>query len=280
MSINLNEVLLDNLPEPLALSSRGLYYGDGLFETIRVFRGAIPFMHLHWERLEAGLKVLGFEIPAFWSGNFFEQEILKITQGNARVRISVWRSAGGFFFPTDNSPNFLITAAPLDTPVFSWQETGLKIRQCDSVRLPIDALSGLKTLGGTRYVVAAMEARAKGADDVIVLNERGQICEASSSNILWIKGGVVFAPPTTDGQVSGTFQKILSEVLREEGIYIVEKPANFTELLDADEVLLTNAIQGIRWVQFLEGKELTCTKSIYFNKLTVNYLARILNVKP
>lgn len=276
MSINLNSVLSAELPDPLAQVSRGLFYGDGLFETIRVFKGQLPFMSLHWQRLEAGLKVLGFDIPQEWSASFFETEILKVAQENARVRIIVWRSPGGLYFPTDNSINFLITATALDSDRFKWQDAGLKIRQCERVRLPVDALSGLKTLGTTRYVVAALEARAKEVDDVIVLNARGHICEASSSNIFWIKGETVFAPSPTDGQVTGTFQKILSGVLGAEGIRMVEKPTTFAELMEADEVFLTNAVQGIRWVRFLEGKELTCEKTFYFNKLTVNHLEGLL----
>lgn len=278
MSINLNSIIAASLPEALSMSSRAIFYGDGLFETIRVFRGKIPFMPLHWERLANGLSILGFEIPSEWSAIFFEKEILRVAQGNARVRISVWRAPGGFYAPTDNTPNFLITATPMESDVFNWQETGLTIRLCERVRLPIDALSGLKTLGGVRYVAAAMEARAKGVDDVIVLNERGQICEASNSNILWIKGETVYAPSPTDGQVSGTFQKILSGVLQAEGIQIVEKPTTFAELLEADEVFLTNAVQGIRWVRLLEEKVLICYKTKYFNKLAVKHLERFFSL--
>lgn len=260
------------------MSSRAIFYGDGLFETIRVFRGKIPFMPLHWERLANGLSILGFEIPPEWSAIFFEKEILRVAQANARVRISVWRAPGGFYAPTDNTPNFLITATPMESDVFNWQETGLTIRLSERVRLPIDALSGLKTLGGVRYVAAAMEARAKGVDDVIVLNERGQICETSNSNIFWIKGETVYAPSPTDGQVSGTFQKILSGVLRSEGIQMVEKPTTFAELLEAEEVFLTNAIQGIRWVRLLEGKDMDCHKTKYFNELTVKHLVRFFSM--
>jgi len=272
MSINLNSVLLPGLPEPLALASRGLLYGDGLFETIRVFSGRIPFLHLHWQRLEAGLRVLSFDIPAEWSAAFFEKEILKLSPVNARIRISVWRSDGGFYFPANNKPNFFITAAPLDDDGFTWQDAGLKIRRCERVQLPVDAVSGLKTLGCTRQVVAAMEARAKGADDVIVLNARGLICEATSSNIFWIKDDIVLAPPTNMGQVTGTFQKILSRALAAEGSTIIEKAATFAELLEADEVFLTNAIQGIRWVRFLEDKEYPGAKVFCLYKLTVNYI--------
>lgn len=272
MSINLNSEILADLPESLVQSSRAMDFGDGLFETIRVFKGCIPFLHLHWARLEAGMHVLGFDIPEAWSEAFFRREILKIVQGNARVRIRVWRSPGGLYFPTDNRPIFQITASALDSATFNLSKTGLKVRRCDKVRLPLDALSGLKTLGGTRYVMATLEARAKAVDDVILLNEFGHVCEASSSNIAWIKGETVYAPAPTDGQVSGTFQKTLFELLRGAGVTIIEKPTTFAELLGADEVLLTNAIQGIRWIQLLEGKALTCNKILNFNKLAVRYL--------
>ena len=96
-SMNLNSTLFDEPPASFELLSRGLFYGDGLFETVRVFEGKTPFMPLHWARLEAGLKVLGFEIPTIWSADFFSREIQRTIQGNARVRISVWRSPGGLF---------------------------------------------------------------------------------------------------------------------------------------------------------------------------------------
>lgn len=278
MSINLNSEIIETMPAPLALASRALHYGDGLFETIRVFSGKAPFMHLHWQRLEAGLNILGFEIPSNWSAAFFENEILRLGGYNARVRLTVWRESGGLFFPSGNKPNFLITATPLDSNVFTWQETGLNVRQCERIRLPVDALSGLKTLGSTRYVLAAIEAREKGADDVIVLNERGNVCEATSSNVFWIKNETLFAPAPTDGQVSGTFQKILCAVLRHSGTQVVEKHTTFAALMESDEIFFTNAIQGIRWVRFLEGKEFGCKKTIYFNNLMVKHLEGILGL--
>ena len=230
----------------------------------------------HWERLEAGLKQLGFRVPELWSAAFFEQEILRITAENARVRLSVWRSPGGLFYPTSKNAEYLVTTSPLENARFELNKTGLRLQQCERVRLPVDGLSGLKTLGGTRYVAAAMEAHEKGVDDVVVLNAHGMICETSNSNILWISKGIVFAPSPADGQVTGTFQKILSGVLQAEGIKIVQKPATFEALKTADEVMLTNAIQGIRWVQFLEGTEYTCENIIYFNKLMAKYLERFL----
>ncbi|MEZ4925752.1 MAG: aminotransferase class IV [Saprospiraceae bacterium] len=276
MSMNLNAEILPEPPDYQRNSYRAMEYGDGLFETIRVFRNKIPFMHLHWERLSRGMQVLGMNIPANWSAMFFEKEILKTVSGNARVKIVVWRSPGGLFYPNDNTPQFQIRGSMLDSDRFTWHERGLSVSLSAQVRLPVDALSGLKTLGATRYVLAAMEAHAKAVDDVLILNERGHICEAGSSNLIWVKGMTVFAPAPTDGQVSGTFQKILFELLPRNGFKVIEKPFTFAELSEAEEVCLTNAIQGIRWVRFLEGKELTCNKIVTFNKLMDKYLNDVL----
>jgi branched-chain amino acid aminotransferase len=276
MSINLNGTVYPALPEEVSNVTRAMFYGDGLFETIRVFKGRLPFLGLHWDRLQNGLKTLGFEVPAHWSSEFFGRQILQTTQGNARVRLTVWRTSGGFFLPSDNSPQFLITSSTLDKDWADLPDKGLSLQLCDKVQLPTDQLAGLKILGGTRYVAAANEARSKNADDVVILNSRGMVCETSNSNILWVSKGIVFAPSPTDGQVTGTYQKILFEQLRGAGIPIVEKSADFTTLLSADELFITNAIQGIRWVQFLEGTEYTCKYISYFNKLMVNYLEKFL----
>jgi branched-chain amino acid aminotransferase len=276
MSNNLNGNISRSTSDSFDQFSRGFFYGDGLFESIRVFDGIVPFIHLHWERLEKGMRLLGFNIPSDWSGDFFRNEILKITSGNARVKISVWRSPGGLYHPTDQTPNFLITANPLDSNCFKWLDDGLNIGQCTSVKLPIDTLSGLKVLGGTRYVMAAIEAHAKGFDDVMLSNTDGHVCETSSNNIFWIKKGVLYVPLPKDGHVLGIFQNHFTAILQAEGIEMVAKSTTFAALQEADEVFLTNAIHGIQWVRLLEGTVLKCEKTIMFFNLTVSHLNRIL----
>lgn len=73
MSMNLNAEILPEPPDYQRNSYRAMEYGDGLFETIRVFRNKTPFMHLHWERLSRGMQVLGMNIPANWSAMFLKK---------------------------------------------------------------------------------------------------------------------------------------------------------------------------------------------------------------
>jgi branched-chain amino acid aminotransferase len=271
--VNLNGQLLPNAPESFALLQRAAFFGDGLFETIRAFKGKTPFWSLHWERLSSGLKALGFEVPTWWTSDYFEKEITKTSPGNARIRLTVWRSPGGYYLPTDDTPQYLVTTEPLQSDSFEWLGAGLEICLCETVRLPVDSLSGIKIISGARYVAAAREARAKGMDDLIVLNTHGRVCEATGSNIFWTKGDIVFVPPSFEGQIKGTLQKLLCILLQEEGYKVSEKPTLVEDILDADEVFLTNAIRGIRWVRKFEGAVYNCVLSSQFNDLLVKHLA-------
>ncbi|MFN0036610.1 MAG: aminotransferase class IV [Saprospiraceae bacterium] len=270
--VNLNGQLLPALPEPFALLQRAAFYGDGLFETVRAFEGQVPFWPMHEERLSRGLEVLGFEVPPSWTAGYFEKELLRTGPRNARIRLTVWRSPGGLYLPTDNASQFLVTTEPLQSGVFEWSEPGLDVCLCETVRLPVDSLSGVKSLNAMRYVAAAREARAKGADDAIVLNAHGRVCEATGSNVIWLVGDIVFVPPLFDGQIKGTLQKLLCSLLRAEGWEVREKPASADDLLGADELLLTNAIWGIRWVRKFEGKVFGCQKAKHFNYLLARHL--------
>jgi branched-chain amino acid aminotransferase len=270
--VNLNGQVTPALPESFTLMQRATYYGDGLFESLRVFKRQLPFWALHWERFSNGLKVLDFDLPRHWTADFFENEIIKISPDNARVRLMVWRAQGGLYWPTDNTPQFLITTEPMESDVFEWQGRGLNVCLCDTIRLPIDTLSGIKTLNGLRYVMAAKEARAKGMDDAILLNVHGSICEATGSNVIWLKGDVVFVPPEFDGQIKGTMQQILCRLIQEDGWIVQEKSAQIADILGADELLLTNAIRGIRWVRKFEEKIYTCEKGLHFSRLLGRYL--------
>lgn len=270
--INLNGQLLSALPESFALLQRAAFYGDGLFETVRAFEGQVPFWPLHWERFSNGLKVLGFEVPSQWTADYFEKTIIKLSPGNARVRLTVWRSPGGLYLPTDNTPQFLVTAEPLQSGSFEWLGAGLELCLCETVRLPVDSLSGIKSLNGARYVAAAREARAKGADDAIVLNTHGRVCEATGSNVIWLVGDIVFVPPHFDGQIKGTLSELLCTLLRKDGWEVREKPALVDDILGADELLLTNSIRGIRWVHKFEGKVFGHEKGLHFFHLLGEHL--------
>ena len=275
MNINFNTQLIADWPPDMLSMQRGLYYGDALFESIRVFGGRIPLMSGHWERLSKGLRVMGYKIPAHWSADFFAKEILRAACVNARVRLTVWRSPGGLYAPENDTPQFLITARELDSNTFDGYSEGLSIGLCEGVRLSVDSLSGLKTLNGARYVAAAKEAHANGWDDAIILNCRERVCEATGSNVFWIADRQVCTVPLSDGPVTGILRDLLLRLLPASGYPIVEKSIGFEELLQAEEVFFTNAVRGIRWVAHCEGKVFQQKYSEQFNYLLADHLNSI-----
>ena len=261
MSVILNGQALDRLPEPLALVQRGLFYGDTLFESIRVFGGRIPLWEQHWARLTAGLRVMGYAIPAYWTGHYFKEQVLRAAGPNARVRWTVWRSPGGLYAPENNVPNFLLTAQVLESEVYEWNKTGISLGLCSVVRLPVDTLSGLKTLNAPRYVVAAQEAHTAGWDEAILLNMHDRVCETTGSNLFWLEDSVFCTPPLSEGCVTGTLRSLLLALMPGWGYDVQEKAATFARLLQADELFLTNAVRGIQWVRECHEKKFNSLKT-------------------
>jgi branched-chain amino acid aminotransferase len=262
MQINYNGTLWPESPALLLEVQRALYYGDALFESMRVSAGKIPLLVWHWERLESGMKALGYVVPDHWSVSFFQKEVMRaVSSPNARVRFTVWRSPGGLYYPENNDPMFLVTASPLDNGRFTWLEQGLSIGLCPDYRLPVDVLSGYKTLNAARYVAAARYAHAMGWDDALLLNHFDRICETSNSNVCWFEGDQLCTVPISDGCVTGTFRKLLWVLKNEDADPICEKSVIPGQLKQADELFLTNAVQGIRWVREFEGKVYPCLKT-------------------
>lgn len=259
--VNLNGHLLPQLPDILDSAQRALFYADALFETMRVFDGEMPLLTRHWTRLSTGLTALGFSLPHLWDADFFRQEIQRVAPGNARVRLTVWRSTGGRYAPTDDTPQFLITAEPLDKNLQKL-EPGIKLGLSAAVRLPVDAFSNLKTLNAARYVAAAREARSNGWDDALLLNAYGRVCEATSSNIFWWEGDQLCTVPLSEGCVAGVFRAALLDIARSEGIHFDEKKALPEELYAADEIFLTNAVRGIQPVRIFAGRSRTSTRTL------------------
>jgi branched-chain amino acid aminotransferase len=244
---------------------RALYYGDSLFETIRVFNKRIPFLDRHLARLFAGMEAVRFVKPTHWDVDFFESEILKISPDNARIRLTVWRKAGGKFLPENKEVHLQIDAFELTQSAFSYQNNFIKIEKSQRVILVCDSFSNFKTLNAPRYVAAAIEAQERGLDDVILPNMFGRVGECSSSNIFMVKKNKLITPSLSEGCVAGTMREIVIELARKSGFVVIEKHITFAALKTADEIFLTNSIRGIVGVGVYCG--LVFEKHIFSEKM-------------
>ncbi len=200
--------------EPLFnAGNRGFRYGDGLFETMKVYRGKILLESFHFERLLLGLKML--QIKNCSNAVYLASLVSELCTKNkcidlARVRLAVFRNEQG-------NAEFVIEAFPLLPDVNQWDEKGLTIDIYPFARKSPDAFSSLKTANFLPYVLAEIFAKERGLDDAVVLNAFNLLCDASKANIFLVRHKEIFTPALYQGCVSGVMRRFLLDELKLNG---------------------------------------------------------------
>lgn len=251
--INYNGKIVKGGTPIVEAQSRGLRYGDGLFETIKVKAGQLINADEHFARLWQGLQLLQFAIPRPFSPNQLEDQILALVQKNkltsARVRLTVYRGNGGLYDPQTHTPQYIIEATELPQGNGEWNSNGLVLGIYPDVRKCCDLVANIKHNNYLPYLMAALCAKTEKWNDAIVLNMHGRICDTTIANIFMVKNETVYTPALAEGCVAGVMRKQILALLRQQQLPVVEQPIEQAELLQADEVFVTNAIYGLRWVQ-------------------------------
>ncbi len=248
------------IPAPeWATTNRAFRYGDGLFETILWSNGKAPFLAFHWQRLSQGIAYLALDVPAYFTEAYLEEQLHFLAEKNqlgiaGRIRITVYRDSTGTYKSLQNNASFLIECQPIDAAHLEFTERGLTIGLYKENLKATGPLSNIKTTSALLYVLANQYAQAQNWDDAILLNTNNKIIEATSSNLFLVKGTSLHTPPLKEGPLDGVTRKVLFQMAMQEGYGISSGPIEPSMLLDADEIILTNAIQGIRWVGQYGGK--------------------------
>lgn len=251
--VNNNGKIFSNTGPSIMAGNRGYTYGDGLFESIRILNGKAINLEHHLNRLIEGAKVLKMRIPSFYTPAFFEEHIQelialsKIAEGG-RVRLSIDRLGGGTYLPDVNEVSYFIEVYPIENNLFGLNAKGLEIDLYQDIKKYKTPLSNYKTKNGVIYVLAAISAKEKGLDDMLLVNEKGQILESSNSNLFVVSNGVLYTPGLGDGCLAGTMRMQVINLALKNGLKVYECPILPSNLLVADEVFLTNAVKGITWV--------------------------------
>lgn len=241
----------------LTVDNRSFRYGDGCFETMKVYQGQLLLADLHFERLIASMHILHFHIPAHFTKEYFTGLILELCRANgvsqlARVRLTIWRSGTGFYDPVDHRPEFLIQCWQLPRHIFELNETGVTLGVYPDAIKSSDKLSNLKSNNCLPYVLGALYAKERQLSEVLLLNQYGRAADTTIANIFIIDGKRVITPPLTEGCVCGVMRKHL---LQSDLPYkLEEQPLTLRDIEQADEIFLTNAIYGIRWVGQFRGR--------------------------
>ena len=177
--INFNgKVVVENEPI-ITAQNRGLRYGDGIFETIKIKNGKLILVDEHLERLWKGMLTLKFSIGKFFTKEKFVEEIIVLAKKNklqdARIRLTIVRGDGGIYDAKNHSPNYIIEAINLPEGNGELNSNGLQLCYFEDAKKSIDNFSNLKTNNYLPYFMGALFAKENQCNDAIILNSEGNI---------------------------------------------------------------------------------------------------------
>ena len=243
----------------ISSNSRAFNYGDGFFETVKIINSKPFNFSCHLERIKLGLSVL--KISDKYTSIFFQEQIsqlLKLNKMvNGSIKIHISRSGAGRYLPKSNhSDLFICTIDGLGYKHNNAISLCFYDQQCKA----LGSLSNIKSVNSLVSVLGSIHANERNFDNAILLNTSGNIIEATNANIFIVKDEKIYTPSLSDGCVDGTMRKWISKELT-----IIEKSILSDQIIDADEVFLSNSTSGIISVKSIED---TCFSS--FN--TANFI--------
>lgn len=240
----------------IPVDDRGFLYGDALFETLPFHGGRAFRWKAHLARLEQGLKFLRMALPC--SPEKLEQFAAELVNLNDMpdcvLRLTVSRGSGprGYSIQLAKTPRVLMTVHPLpDRARTGWRLVTSALRV-----LTADPLTQFKTSSRLRSVLARAEAEDHGADEALLLNERGEIAEGAATNVFWIEGPTVCTPPLAAGILPGVTRAVVLELCRERKVATAERFIKPAALHGAEAVFLTVSTLGVVEAVSLDAKPL------------------------
>lgn len=279
--IILNGKIVSSQQPHFISTNRALRYGDGLFEGMRVMNGEFLFYEDHIERLLNGMNSLGFAAPE----NFFSAYLFKIItdlliankiSGDAIIRLQFYRADAGLYEPMTDEADLFIEIVDAAPGGFKWNENGISIGVYDEWKKDFNPAMNFKTCNSQVYVMASRWKRDHKLDDALILNSKGNIADATSSNVfIWVENKLV-TPVLTEACIGGVVRKNLIAAARKNNIEVEERAVSINEIHIADEIFLTNISKGIRWVKSLGEKKFRNSNT---KKLTELFYENIYQLK-
>ena len=252
--------------------NQGLHYASAVFEGERAYNGKIFKSKEHTERLFKSAEIMGIEIPFSHEqiDNAKNDLLQKMNLKNCYVRPIVWRGSNQMGLSTSN--------ADINVAIAVWDDwhsyfkiekrlEGLKLITSPWKRpSPETAPSNAKASGP--YVICTMSkefAEKKGYDDALMLDYRNYVAEGTGANIFFIKGNNIHTP-IADCFLNGITRQTVIEMVKKQGLNLVEKHILPNEIENYDEALLTGTaaeitpIKSIDDINYNTGKNTTSYK--------------------
>src|SRR5271154_3124981 len=247
-----NGAILDAHEKSLSAGQVGLLNGWGVFSTLRVADG-VPFaFERHWERMQRDAAKVHVPFPRDQAE--LKSQLLRLVEANSAwnstLRVMVVRNRGGMFEGPDLERDFDVLAFTKD--LNPWGNS-VRLAVQPNARHAANEFSGCKILSWSQNLTWYEEAHARGFDEAVLLNERGEVSECTSANIFAALGGEVYTPPLDSGCLPGVTRELLLDVVRVPGISVVERTLMPADLERADQVFITSTTRDLLPAVSIEG---------------------------
>ncbi len=256
MIVFLNAQFVPEEEARVSVFDRSFLYGDGLFETLTVLSGKPFRWQPHMDRLGQGADLLKIHLPyAPEQLHAFALELIERNQlKEATMRVHLSRGVGkrGYSIKGADQPTLVMSLHPatvvdLENPPRWKLITSL-------LRVPVNSpLTEPKTCNKLVQILARQEAEELGADDALILNQRGELAETTSANIFWIYKNKVCTPPLEAGALAGITRALVFELSERLGLHHFERPMTPQLLQEVDGVFLALSTYGVVEVVSLDG---------------------------
>ena len=250
--INVNGIIFEDSKAKLSTLNRGFAYGDAVFETLKINNNKPLFWESHYFRLMASMRILRMEIPMNFTPEFLEEQIMSLVNSlssNAvsyRAKLTVFRDSEGYYTPETNVVSFTISVSELDSDIYKIQDSYYEIELFKDYLIAPNLLSTLKTNNKVLNVVGSIFAKENNYNNCLLLNNNKSVIEALNGNVFLVKGNTIKTAPLTDGCLKGIIREKLIEIISKSSEYVLDESSiSPFELQKADEIFITNVIQGI-----------------------------------
>ena len=257
----LNHKLVSELEAKIPIMDRGFLYGDGVYETLRVYDGKIFRADAHFKRLDDSLKGIKLKIP--WPHLYLTKACLATIRANqmkeALIRVTVSRGSGdlGYDPASCKKPTLVIFAVPIRSGLPELWKSGIKISIVKTRRNhPVCLNPAIKSTNCLNGIFAKMESLKKGAFEGVFLNFDGYLAEGTISNIFIIKSGILKTPALECGILDGVTRRTLLETAQNSDFQVLQTHIKPFELMEADEAFLTSTTMELMPIVQVDEKKI------------------------
>ena len=226
----------------ISVFDNSLFYAEGLFETFLALSDRVIFLDDHLDRLEKGAALIGIELPVSRATiiRWINAANMKNSSPVKKIRVTVTAGDSDFWAGKKSKPNIIVIVTDYEIPTRPWKLTVSPYRVDQG-----SPFRNVKTLSFIIEMTSRKNAHSDRYDDAILLNRNGNIAEATSANIFWIKSGVLYTTPIGAGCLEGMTRRHIIELASAHDIPVKVKNIKLDQLIASDEIFVTSSIKLI-----------------------------------